>query len=82
MLVGSYGGFMADAKTDRVLGVHIMGAEAGNLIQEAAFAIEIGASANWPRRAVRPSRACRDTSSTAPRAMPSGTATRVGSSVV
>jgi dihydrolipoamide dehydrogenase len=35
---------LADAKTDRVLGVHIMGAEAGNLIQEAAFAIEIGAS--------------------------------------
>jgi dihydrolipoamide dehydrogenase len=35
---------LADAKTDRVLGVHILGAEAGNLIQEAAFAIEIGAS--------------------------------------
>jgi len=35
---------LADAKTDRVLGVHIMGAEAGNLIQEAAFAIEIGAA--------------------------------------
>ncbi len=35
---------LADAKTDRVLGVHIIGAEAGNLIQEAAFAIEIGAS--------------------------------------
>lgn len=35
---------LADAKTDRVLGVHIIGAEAGNLIQEAAFAIEIGAA--------------------------------------
>ncbi|MBI3677335.1 MAG: dihydrolipoyl dehydrogenase [Proteobacteria bacterium] len=35
---------LADAKTDRVLGVHILGAEAGNLIQEAAFAIEIGAA--------------------------------------
>jgi dihydrolipoamide dehydrogenase len=35
---------LADAKTDRVLGVHIMGAEAGNLIQEAAFAIETGAA--------------------------------------
>ena len=35
---------LADAKTDRVLGVHIVGAEAGNLIQEAAFAIEIGAA--------------------------------------
>jgi dihydrolipoamide dehydrogenase len=35
---------LADAKTDRVLGVHIMGAEAGNLIQEAAFVIEIGAA--------------------------------------
>jgi dihydrolipoamide dehydrogenase len=35
---------LADAKTDRVLGVHILGAEAGNLIQEAAFAIEMGAA--------------------------------------
>lgn len=35
---------IAEAGTDRVLGVHIIGAEAGNLIQEAAFAIEIGAS--------------------------------------
>ena len=35
---------LADAKTDRVLGVHIMGAEAGNLIAEAALAIEFGAS--------------------------------------
>jgi dihydrolipoamide dehydrogenase len=35
---------LADAKTDRVLGVHIMGAEAGNLIAEAALAVEFGAS--------------------------------------
>ncbi len=35
---------LADAKNDRVLGVHIMGAEAGNLIQEAAFAIEMRAA--------------------------------------
>lgn len=35
---------LADARTDRVLGVHIMGAEAGNLIAEAALAIEFGAS--------------------------------------
>ena len=35
---------LADAKTDRVLGVHILGAEAGNLIAEAALAIEFGAS--------------------------------------
>lgn len=35
---------IADAKSDRVLGVHIMGAEAGNLIAEAALAIEFGAS--------------------------------------
>ena len=35
---------LADAKTDRVLGVHILGAEAGNLIQEAALAVEFGAS--------------------------------------
>ncbi|HEY8698487.1 MAG TPA: dihydrolipoyl dehydrogenase, partial [Rhizomicrobium sp.] len=35
---------IADARTDRVLGVHILGAEAGNLIAEAALAIEFGAS--------------------------------------
>jgi dihydrolipoamide dehydrogenase len=35
---------IADAKTDRVLGVHILGAEAGNMIAEAALAIEIGCS--------------------------------------
>jgi dihydrolipoamide dehydrogenase len=36
---------LADAKTDRVLGVHIVGADAGNMIAEAAIAIEFGASA-------------------------------------
>ena len=35
---------LADATTDRVLGVHILGPEAGNLIAEAALAIEFGAS--------------------------------------
>src|SRR5215468_3977523 len=35
---------LADAKTDRVLGVHIVGADAGNMIAEAAVAIELGAS--------------------------------------
>jgi dihydrolipoamide dehydrogenase len=36
---------LADAKTDRVLGVHIMGADAGNMIAEAAVAMELGAAA-------------------------------------
>jgi dihydrolipoamide dehydrogenase len=35
---------LADARTDRVLGAHIIGPEAGNLIQEVALAIEFGAS--------------------------------------
>ena len=35
---------IADSKSDRVLGVHIMAAEAGNMIAEAALAIEFGAS--------------------------------------
>jgi dihydrolipoamide dehydrogenase len=35
---------LADAKTDRVLGVHIIGARAGDLIAEAVAAIEFGAS--------------------------------------
>lgn len=36
---------LADAKTDRVLGVHIIGPRAGDLIAEAVAAIEFGASA-------------------------------------
>jgi dihydrolipoamide dehydrogenase len=36
---------LADAKTDRVLGVHIVGADAGNLIHEAVIAMEFGGSA-------------------------------------
>jgi dihydrolipoamide dehydrogenase len=36
---------LADARTDRVLGVHIMGADAGNMIAEAAVAMEFGAAA-------------------------------------
>jgi dihydrolipoamide dehydrogenase len=36
---------LADAETDRVLGVHILGAHAGNLIAEAAIAMEFSASA-------------------------------------
>ncbi|MGU3360380.1 dihydrolipoyl dehydrogenase [Methylobacterium sp. M6A4_1b] len=36
---------LADATTDRVLGVHIVGADAGNLIAEVAVAMEFGASA-------------------------------------
>ncbi len=35
---------LADARTDRVLGVHILGADAGNMIAEAAVAMEFGAS--------------------------------------
>ena len=36
---------LADEATDRVLGVHIIGAHAGELIHEAAVAMEFGASA-------------------------------------
>jgi len=35
---------LADAATDRILGVHILGPRAGDLIAEAAVAIELGAS--------------------------------------
>ena len=35
---------LADAKTDRVLGVHIIGPDAGTMIAEAAIAMEFGAS--------------------------------------
>ncbi|MGZ5896077.1 MAG: dihydrolipoyl dehydrogenase [Xanthobacteraceae bacterium] len=36
---------LADTKTDRVLGVHIVGFDAGNMIAEAAIAMEFSASA-------------------------------------
>jgi len=36
---------LADAETDRVLGVHIIGPRAGDLIAEAVVAVEFGASA-------------------------------------
>ena len=35
---------LADGATDRILGVHIIGADAGNMIAEAVLAIELGAS--------------------------------------
>lgn len=46
--MGATDGFvkiLADAKTDRVLGAHIIGPEAGTLIAELAIAMEFGASA-------------------------------------
>ncbi len=36
---------LADAKTDRILGVHMIGPDVGNMIGEAAIAMEMGASA-------------------------------------
>ncbi len=42
---------LADAKTDRVLGVHIIGPRAGDLIAEAALAIALGASSEDIARA-------------------------------
>jgi dihydrolipoamide dehydrogenase len=36
---------IADAKTDKVLGVHIIGAQAGEMIHEAAVLMEFGGSA-------------------------------------
>ncbi|HWE72263.1 MAG TPA: dihydrolipoyl dehydrogenase [Stellaceae bacterium] len=43
---------IADQKTDRVLGVHIIGADAGTMIAEAALAIEFGATAEDIARTV------------------------------
>jgi dihydrolipoamide dehydrogenase len=45
---------LADAKTDRILGVHILGAEAGNMIAEGAVAIEFGASSEDIARTSHP----------------------------
>ncbi len=43
---------LADTASDRVLGVHIIGADAGTLIAEAALAMEFGASAEDIARTV------------------------------
>jgi dihydrolipoamide dehydrogenase len=43
---------LADAKTDRILGVHILGPRASDIITEAAIAIEFGASAEDIARSV------------------------------
>jgi dihydrolipoamide dehydrogenase len=43
---------LADAKTDRVLGVHILGPRAGDLIAEVALAVEFAASSEDIARAV------------------------------
>src|SRR6516164_7115231 len=45
---------LADAKTDRVLGVHIVGADAGAMIAEAALAIEFGAASEDIARTSHP----------------------------
>jgi dihydrolipoamide dehydrogenase len=43
---------LADAETDRLLGVHILGPRASDLIAEAAVAMEFGASAEDLARSV------------------------------
>ncbi len=45
---------LADAKTDRVLGVHIVGADAGTMISELTLAIEFGGSAEDVARTCHP----------------------------
>jgi dihydrolipoamide dehydrogenase len=45
---------LADASTDRLLGVHIIGAEAGTMIAEAALAMEFGASSEDLARTCHP----------------------------
>ena len=36
--------FLADAETDRILGIHIIGSAAGEMIAEGVLALEYGAS--------------------------------------
>jgi dihydrolipoamide dehydrogenase len=43
---------LADARTDRIVGVHVLGPRASDLIAEAALAVEFGASAEDLGRAV------------------------------
>ena len=53
--IGETGGLvkvLADARTDRLLGVHIIGPLAGDILQEAVVALEFGASAEDLARTV------------------------------
>jgi len=43
---------LADAKTDRIVGLHILGPRASDLIAEAALAVEFSASAEDVARTV------------------------------
>jgi dihydrolipoamide dehydrogenase len=43
---------IADKKTDRILGIHIVGPHAADMIAEAALAIELGASSEDLARTV------------------------------
>jgi dihydrolipoamide dehydrogenase len=45
---------LSDARTDRVLGVHIVGADAGTMISEATVAMEFGGSAEDIARTCHP----------------------------
>src|SRR5205814_282013 len=45
---------LADARTDRVLGVHIVGADAGTMISEVTIAMEFGGSAEDIARTCHP----------------------------
>ena len=45
---------LADSKSDRVLGVHIIGPHCGDMIAEMALAMEFGASAEDVARTVTP----------------------------
>ena len=49
---------LADSATDRVLGVHIVGSDAGNMIAEAAVAMEFGAAARTSPAPAMPIRPC------------------------
>ena len=49
---GGFAKVVADAATDRILGVHIIGPMAGELIAEAVLALEYGASCEDLQRTI------------------------------
>jgi hypothetical protein len=51
--------FLADAATDEILGVHIVGPMASELIAEAVVAMEFKASARTSPASATPTRRCR-----------------------
>ncbi len=65
MAAGETGGmvkFVADEKTDRILGMHVVGPQASELIQQGVIAMEFGATVRFAADGVWSSKPVRNRS--------------------